>query len=175
MRNKFIILYCWFVRTLLFFFPDIPIFMRFRGWLYGLFMIRCGKDFQVTHDVVIKELNHIAIGKHCFIGNGSVVMGSGLIEIGDDVMIAPNVVVVSGNHTSVSQSYRRGKIDAGRVSIGNGSWVASNCTVAKGAVLPEDSVLAANSFLNKHYDVPHAIYGGSPARLIKERFLDSDK
>ena len=151
MKAKFIIIYCWLVRTLLFFLPDVPFFMRARGFLYGLCMIHCGKDFQVTHDAIIKELNHIIVGCHCFVGNGVVIMGSGRIEIGDFVMIAPHSVIVSGNHTSKDGSYKKGRIDPGTVLIKDGSWVASNCTVIKGAVLPEDSVLCANSFLNKEF------------------------
>lgn len=169
MKAKFIIVYCWLIRILLFFLPDIPLFMRLRGFLYGIFMIHCGKDFQVTHDAIIKELNHIKVVQHCFVGNGVVIMGSGTIEIGNYVMIAPHSVIISGNHTSLYGAYKNGPIDIGQVIIKSGSWIAANCTVVKGAVLPEDSVLCANSFLNKSYSTAHSVYGGIPAKLIKTR------
>ena len=68
MKRKFLLIYCWFVRILLYFLPDIPIVMRFRGWLYGLGMKKCGCDFQVTHDAYIKDLQGISVGSHCFVG-----------------------------------------------------------------------------------------------------------
>lgn len=169
MTRKFLLIYCWFVRIVLYILPDIPIIMRFRGWLYGFGMKKCGCDFQVTHDAIIKDLQGISVGNHVFVGNTVVIMGSGEIIIGDEVMIAPHAIIISGNHTSINGSYRYGKADAGIVAIGRGSWVAGNATMAKGASLPEDSVLSANSFMNKTFTTPHAIYAGAPAKLIRER------
>lgn len=167
MKSKILLLYVWFVRSILFFLPDVPIFMCFRGWLYGLFMEHAGKDFQVTHDAIIKDLEHISVGTHCFIGNGSIVMGSGDIKIGDEVLIAPHVVIISGNHTLLHNSFRYGMIKTGKVVIESGTWIAANCTVQRGAILPSSSVLSANSFLNKAFYENHTLYGGVPAKAIK--------
>lgn len=141
--------------------------MRFRGWLYGLFMKQARKDFQVTHDAIIKDLEHISVGTHCFIGNGSIIMGSGEIKIGDEVLIAPHVVVISGNHSMKNGSFRYGKANIGNIHIGEGAWIAANCTVQRGASLPAHSVLSANSFLNKAFNEEYALYGGVPARFVK--------
>lgn len=168
MKHKFLLIYSWLIRTVLYFFPDIPILMRFRGFLYGIGMIRCGKDFQVTHDAIIKDLQNISIGNNVFIGDMSIMMGSGKIIIEDEVMLAPHVVLISGNHTFINGSYRYGKGDVGEILISRGSWIASNCTIAKGSRLPNGSVLSANSFLNKKFDEINSIYAGTPAKWIKK-------
>lgn len=166
MKNKLLLLYSWFVRTILFFVPDIGFTMRFRGWLYGIGMKHCGRDFQVTHDAIIKELQNISVGNNVFVGNHTIIMGSGRCIIDDEVQFGPNCVIITGNHSLHNSSYRYGKIDAGQVLIKKGAWVAANCVVVKGAVLPEGSVLAANSFLNKEFSEMNAIYGGVPSKLI---------
>ena len=167
MKNKIILLYTWFVRSFLFFLPDIPICMRFRGWLYGLFMKSCGKDFQVTHDAIIRDLARIEVGSHCFIGNNSFIMGSGTIYIDDEVLIAPHVIIISGNHGLKDGSFRYGTGDHGHIHIGRGAWIAGNSTICKGGYLPDGSVLSANSFLNKSFNEKYSLYGGVPARFIK--------
>lgn len=172
MRHKFLLIYSWAVRTLLFFWPDIPLIMRFRGWFYGLGMSKCGKDFQVTHDAVIKDLSGISVGSHVFVGNGTVIMGSGMIEIGDEVQFAPHCIIISGNHTMKDGSFRYGEGDRGHIYIGRGAWVAGNSTIQRGSKLPAGSVLSANSFLNKVYEEPLSLYGGVPAKFIKR--LDND-
>lgn len=131
-------------------------------------MNKHGKDFQVTHDAVVKDLWGISVGKHVFVGNCTVLMGSGTIEIGDEVQFAPHCIVISGNHTMKDGSFRYGKSDRGCIVIGRGSWIAGNCTIQRGSKLPEGSVLSANSFLNKVYEEPFALYGGVPAKMIKK-------
>lgn len=167
MKHKFLLLYSWLVRSSLFFFPDIPLIMRFRGFLYGLGMLKCGRDFQVSHDVILKGLANLKIGNNVFIGNHSIIMGSGSVTIEDEVMLGPNVIVVSGNHTLKSGSYRYGCSDYGEIFIGRGAWIAANCTISMNSTLPHGSLLGANSFLNKNLEVPNAIYGGIPAKFIK--------
>lgn len=151
----------------MFFMPDIPLIMRFRGWLYGLGMAHCGKDFQVTHDAILKDLQGIIVGNNCFVGNGSVLMGSGKIIIEDQVLFAPHVIIISGNHSSMNRSYRYGTGEVGTILIGHGAWIAGNSTIQKDSALPANSVLSANSFLNKCYKIENSIYGGVPAKLIK--------
>ena len=141
--------------------------MRFRGWLYGLAMKKCGKDFQVTHDAIIRDVRNISVGRNCYVGNHSVLMGSGHIVLGDEVIIAPHVVIISGNHSLQHGSFRHGSADSGVIEIGSGSWVASNSTIQRNSKLPKSSVLSANSFLNKIYEEPYSLYGGVPAKYIK--------
>jgi hypothetical protein len=52
------------------------------------------------------------------------------------------------------------------VSVGAYCFVGTSCTLHGGAVLPDYSVLAAHSLLNKAFVQGHRLYGGVPAREI---------
>lgn len=56
------------------------------------------------------------------------------------------------------------------IIIGHHSWLACNCTVMKGTVVPPYSIFAANSLLNKDYsELPeHTLFAGIPAIPKKE-------
>lgn len=168
MKHKLILFYSWFIRTLFYFIPDLPLTMRTRGWFYGLAMKKCGKDFQVTNNALLKGLHNFDIGNNVFIGNNTIIMGSGELIIEDQVMIAPNSVIVIGNHTSTNRSFRYGPIKSGKVILKRGSWVGANCSIAIGTILPENSVLGANSFISKPFDKANSLYAGAPAKFIKE-------
>lgn len=53
------------------------------------------------------------------------------------------------------------------VSIGEFCFVGTSAVVLSGAILPDYSVLGANSLLNKQYDERYCLYAGNPARLVK--------
>lgn len=167
MKHKFLLLYTWFVRSLLFFWPDIPMIMRLRGWLYGLGMEHCGHNFQVTHDARLTSLEDIIVGNDVFVGNMSLIFAHGTITFEDQVMIGPLCMISGGNHTKENGSFRMGEGVIGDVTIGYGSWVAANSTVTAGATLPRGSVLGANSVLTRSFDKPDSLYAGVPAKLIK--------
>lgn len=169
MKHKVLLVYSWFVRTVLFFLPDFPLFMRFRGWLYGLGMKKCGKNFQVTHSSVLNTIDMIVVGDNVYIANFCSLIANGVIEIGDNVLFGPGVVVSSGNHKYINgQSVKES--DQKDVMIGKNSWLAANCIVVGGAKLPESSILAANSVLTSKLNetISGGLYGGTPAKFIKK-------
>jgi maltose O-acetyltransferase len=147
--------------------PDIPVVMRFRGRLYALMMERCGRNFQVASTVIFNSLTGLSIGHNVFFGHRAIIIALD-IEIGDEVLIGPSVVISGGNHSFLKTSYRFGPHVAQKVTIGNGAWICANCVVTAGSVLPDRSVLAAGSVLTKVFDQKDSLYAGVPAKLLKQ-------
>jgi acetyltransferase-like isoleucine patch superfamily enzyme len=58
------------------------------------------------------------------------------------------------------------------IDIGEYCFVGTNSVVLGGSSLPHHSVLAAKSLLNKKWDTPFQLYGGVPAKPIKELSQD---
>nr|WP_305071498.1 acyltransferase [Providencia sp. wls1943] len=150
-----------------FFIPDSKITMQFRGWLYSLFMPKCGKNFQVSSGAKLFGINKLYVGNNVFIATNTVINTGGNIILQDDVMIGIGSVIVAGNHTLEGSSYRFGQREEKDIIIGQGSWIAANCTVISGSQFPPSSVLAANSVFLFHDEVKSGIYAGVPAKLLK--------
>lgn len=164
MSNKLSIIYAWAVRSLLFFLPDAPAIMRFRGWLYGFMMKNRGGNFQVAHNVVLNSLNSISVGDDVYIANNCVFIANGEIDIADEVIFGPGNVIAAGNHVYLNGSYRFSPSTPKDVSIGKGAWVAANCTIVGGAAVPDRSIVAAGSvFLPQDDCIPDSMYCGVPA------------
>ncbi len=167
MKHKLLLLYSWLIRSLFYFFPDMPLFMRFRGKLYGLGMKKCGCNFQVTHNAIIRCLENMEIGNDIYFANNVLILAKNRLQIEDEVMLGPNVVVVNGNHALKNFSYRYSSAPNTPIKIGFGSWVAANSVIVSGGELPPSSLLAANSVLNKKYVEQGVVLGGTPARIIR--------
>lgn len=54
------------------------------------------------------------------------------------------------------------------IEIGEYCFVGTNSVLLGGSVLPHHSILGAKSLLNKKWDTPFRLYGGVPAKPLKE-------
>jgi acetyltransferase-like isoleucine patch superfamily enzyme len=61
-----------------------------------------------------------------------------------------------------------GRQSAEPIEIGEYCFVGTNCVVLGGASLPHHSVLGAQSLLNKKWPDAYRLYGGVPAKPLKE-------
>ena len=166
MKHKLLLLYAWFVRTLMYFFPDIPFIMRIRGYLYNLGMPTPAKNLQVSATAIIKNLENCFFNDDVYLAPFVVVNAIDKITLEKQVMIGFSSVLVSGNHSAVNGSFRFGDSIKSPIVVGLGEWVGANCTLTAGSLLPTGSLLAANSVISKIQVREFAIYGGVPAKCI---------
>ena len=168
MKHRFLLLYVWFIRIILFFFPDVPFIMRFRGWLYSLGMKYAGKNFQVAHNVILNSIEYMSVGDNVYIAMSNIFLAHGGITIGNNVMFGPGCLVAAGNHTLKDGAYRYGPTVNAPIKIGNGSWIGGHCVLLLGLDFPEKSIAGAGSLLsNKLINMGEGLYAGCPAKYIK--------
>jgi len=129
--------------------------------------------------VLEQQAARIVIGSRTHIGGGTVVAAASKIEIGDDVLVAFDAVIV--DHSSHSLEFRErqhdvrdwihGKKDWSPVAIApvkvsDKAWIGMRAIVLKGVTIGEGAVVGAGSVVTK--DVPPwTIVAGNPARVIR--------
>ncbi|MBQ9258422.1 MAG: sugar O-acetyltransferase [Neisseriaceae bacterium] len=107
---------------------------------------------------------HLRIGKNVFINTACVFTDLGGIVIEDNVLIAPQVKIISVNH-DINPKTRRGVI-LSPVHIKKNAWIGAGATILPGVTIGENAVIAAGAVVNKN--VPdNTIYGGVPAKFLK--------
>ena len=107
----------------------------------------------------------IRVGKRVFINQNCTLYDLAEIRIGDDVMIGPNVSILSAGHP-VAPSDRRACVVGRPISIERNVWIAAGATIIGGVTVGENSVVAAGSVVTQ--DVPrNTLVGGNPARVIR--------
>lgn len=108
---------------------------------------------------------NITVGTRVFINQGCHFMDMGGITIGDDVMIGPNVNLVSAGHP-VDPSERRNGIVTAPITIGKNVWIGAAATILQGVMIGDDAVIAAGAVVTR--DVPSAtMVAGVPAKVLK--------
>lgn len=87
-----------------------------------------------------------------------------LIEIGDNVTIAPRVYILCHD---ASTKNTLGYTKIGRVRIGNNVFIGANTTILPGVTIGDNVIIGANGVVTK--DIPeNSVAIGNPCRVIKD-------
>jgi acetyltransferase-like isoleucine patch superfamily enzyme len=106
-----------------------------------------------------------SVGRNVFVNQNCTFYDLGGLRIADDVMIGPNVNLITSGHP-LEPSQRRGFVTAKPIAIERNVWVAAGATIIGGVTVGENSVVAAGSVVTR--DVPpNTLVGGNPARVIR--------
>lgn len=97
---------------------------------------------------------------HCFFDLAAT------ITIEDQVVLGPQVMLITGAHKIGEPDYRLGALQPKPINIGKGAWLGARCTILPGVVIGEGSVIAAGALVTKNV-APHTLVGGVPAKPIR--------
>ncbi len=103
------------------------------------------------------------------LGQDSIIGSTAEVEIGNDVMMGPEVLIYTSNH-GMEQGIpmRLQPLQSAPVRIGNDVWIGARCILLPGVTVHDGAVVAAGAVVTR--DVPEdAIVGGVPARVLKHR------
>ena len=107
----------------------------------------------------------LRVGRRVAINQNCTIYDMGGVEIGERVMIGPNVSLITTGHP-LAVAERRAYIEAKPIRIEAGVWLAAGATVIGGVTVGENAVVGAGSVVTR--DVPaNSFVGGNPARLIR--------
>lgn len=176
------------IRSIITYFPGrLGIFLR-RTYLKKV-LRKVGSNFVVSEGTIfdgrkIEIGDNVYIGRFCCISSG-VIVGNNVgincntsieaskdswITIGNDVLIARNVVIRANDHeysrtdVPINQQGHTG----GNVHIGDDVWIGSNVVITRDVTIGSHSIVAAGSVVTNDVE-QYSIVAGVPARLIKKR------
>ena len=107
---------------------------------------------------------HTRIGNNVFVNHGCSFLDLGGITIDDDVLIGPQVKLVTENHP-VDPANRK-SLDLKSIVVKKNAWIGAGAVILPGVTIGENSIVAAGAVVTQ--DVPsNTIVGGVPAKHIK--------
>jgi maltose O-acetyltransferase len=108
---------------------------------------------------------NISVGNRFYANHGVVILDAAKVIIGDDVMLAPGVLISTATHPLDPTKRIKGIEMANPITIGNRVWVGMGAKILDGVTIGDNAVIAAGAVVNKN--VPeNTIFGGVPAVKI---------
>ena len=124
-----------------------------------------GEGFRLVPPFRADCGRNIRVGRHVFVNQGCTFYSLAPITIGDDVLIGPNVSLITSGHP-VAPSQRTAFLVGEPIVIERNVWIAAGATVIGGVTIGENSVVAAGSVVTRDV-APNTLVGGNPAGLIR--------
>lgn len=146
-----------------------------RTCFFKVALNKFGRRSMVDYRTYFRYPGKIKIGSDTWINRGSRFFASMHtddkvnIEIGNHVAVGPECSFFAAGHNprdiALSDTY-------GKITVEDYCWIGGNSTILQGVTIGEGSIIAAGSVVTK--DVPpYSIWGGVPARKIKDRVIEN--
>ena len=112
------------------------------------------------------ESPNVSIGTGSYVNAGCWFEGAGEIEVGDNCLFGPEVLVLTSTHALGADGAIDRVTDSRPVQIGDGSWIGARATILPGVTIGAGAVIAAGAVVTADCD-PGGVYGGVPARRLR--------
>jgi len=147
--------------------------------------ISIGKDVRIGDhgwlNVATEEIEGeptIVLGDNCVIASGSIVSARNLVQMGRDVNVAQQVLIMDHNHAYEDLTVpiiEQGITEGGRIRIGEGSWIGHGAAIvcSRGdLIIGRHCVISANSVVTR--SIPdYSVVFGVPAVVIRHYDLET--
>jgi maltose O-acetyltransferase len=126
-----------------------------------------GKNLSVQSRFNCDYGKNIHVGDDFLSNYNLTILDIAPVNIGNNVMIGPNVDIYTVNHPMTAQGRRDYLGKGSPVTIGNDVWIGGKVTITPGVTIGNNVVVAAGAVVTK--DVPdNVLVGGVPAKIIKK-------
>ncbi len=125
----------------------------------------CGKELRVFGAVRISGHHNIIIGDRCALNHGVMMMARGGIQLGDDVVISPYVILTTDSLDHSIKALPRPHFSK-PITIKDGAWIGSQAIILPGVTIGRNAIIAAGALVRD--DVPeNTLVAGVPAQIKK--------
>ncbi|KAF7169545.1 hypothetical protein CNMCM5623_002205 [Aspergillus felis] len=150
--------------------PDVPfseIVAQREETLRKLFG-RAGRGIYIEPPLFVDYGCNISVGDGFYANFNLTVLDCGLVTVGNNVDIGPNVNIITGEHETKIEARRthRGMEFTREVIIGDDCWIGANVTILAGVTIGSGCSIGAGSVVKRDIP-PYSIAVGSPARVTR--------
>ena len=111
--------------------------------------------------------NHLEVGINSIIEGDCIMLNSGHIKIGDNVLIGPKTSFYTPVHPFLPEQRETWIEYAKPITIEDNVWICGSVTITGGITIGENSIICPGSVIT--HDVPsNTIVAGNPAKVIRK-------
>ena len=152
--------------------PWSPTIRRFRSAIGKRALDSAGHNVNIEHGADFGTGSGISIGSNSGLGVDCDVRGP--LQIGDDVMMGPNVMILSAATHETSRTDVPMRLQGflpppiSKTLIDSDVWIGARVIIMGGVHIGQGAIIGAGAVVT-HDVPPYAVVGGVPAKVLKYR------
>lgn len=119
--------------------------------------------------ISVEENAVLILGGNFVISAESSVVISKKISFGNDCTVSWDVLIMDTDFHSMRDENGIIVNNPEEIMIGNKVWIGCRNLILKGAVIPDNSIIAANSLVNKKLEGENQLFAGIPVKILKSK------
>ena len=124
---------------------------------------KTGKKFLIEQPFRCDFWERVSVGENFYSNYNFVVLAGNTIDIGDNVMFAPDCGLYAAGHPFDVELRNSGIEYAWPIRIGNNVWIGGGTKIIGGVSIGDDVIIAAGSVVIR--DIPSGVLaGGNPCK-----------
>ena len=126
-----------------------------------------GGKASIGHGSKISVRGDLTLGAGFNMTAESTIVCAKDIRFGNDCLLSWDILVMdTDEHPLYDKEHKRINPDK-PIMVGNHVWIGCKCVLLKGAVIPDDTVLAAGTLLTSALTGEQQVIGGNPPSVLK--------
>ncbi|WP_072722340.1 MULTISPECIES: sugar O-acetyltransferase [Planktothrix] len=127
---------------------------------------KIGDNVQITPPFYCDYGCYIKLGSNVYMNYNCIILDCNFVEIGDNVLLAPNVQIYTAYHPIEPELRLTGKELAAPIKIGHNVWIGGGTIICPGIEIGDNTTIGAGSVVVNN--IPERVVAaGNPCRVIR--------
>ena len=138
-----------------------------RYEILGRWLGKIGAQIEIEPPFYCDYGTNLFVGEKFYANIGCVILDCNLVEIGNNVLLAPYVQIYTAYHPVDPALRLTGKELAAPIAIGDNVWIGGGAIICPGVKIGSNTTIGAGSVVVK--DIPcNSIAVGNPCKVIRK-------
>ncbi len=110
----------------------------------------------------------LVLGNNFAITAESTIVAYNQVSFGNDCLLSWDILLMDTDFHAIRNTQQKILNEPAPICIGDDVWIGCRCLILKGSVIPNGSVIAADSLVNKPLTGEKQLFGGKPVTVLKQ-------
>ncbi|RBL93506.1 acyltransferase [Chitinophaga flava] len=121
--------------------------------------------------ISVGENATLILGNNFTISAESTIVTTSKVQFGDNNLLSWDILVMDTDFHTIKNESGDVINEPKPIIVGDKVWIGCRCLILKGANIPSNCVIGANSVLSKELEKEKSLYAGNPIKHLKEEVI----